>query len=194
MVDVDNWVSLANGLNDMFPRGSSTSLESSLSRVRGPSARFRLRKASLSGRMTGRDESVGGTSANLSSKQHPPPQQTFSISFVSASPEPRRSLRTSSGPWDINTVDARLVGVASTGSSDIFCSWNWSDNSSVAGSVAGVLGAVVSEEEAYSYDDDGSSLDCPRVSEYGTDNLGRLVGSCGIGSRGWHVSDSTKHV
>lgn len=152
--------------------------------LKGPSARFRLRKASLSGRMTGRDESVGETLGNLSRKQYPPPQQTFSISFVPASPEPRRSLRKSSGPWDISTVDARLVCVASAGSFDIFCSWKSSDNSSVAGSVAAVSGAVVSEEEAYSYDDDGSSLDCPRVSEEGTGSLSRLVGSFGTGSPG----------
>lgn len=191
---MSGWASLGNGLNDIFSGGSSTSLESSLSRVRDLSARLRLRKASLCGRTTGLDESVGGTSANLSRKQHPPPQHTFSISLVSASHEPRRSLRTSSGPWDISTVDARLVGVASTGSSDIFCSWKSSDNSSVAGSVAGVSGAVVSEEEAYSYNDDDSSLDCPRVPGEGTDSLGKLVGSFGIGSRGWHVSDSTRHV
>ena len=94
---------------EIVSAGRSTVLVSSLSWLRGPSLRQRVRKASLSGTTIGQLDLVAGSSSKRSKKQQPPPQQTFSISLVSAPRIGNRMRRTSPGLCDMSTVEARLL-------------------------------------------------------------------------------------
>ena len=113
------WTSEASGTrsfdslsNETVWGERSTSFVSSLSKLRGPSFRWRLRKASLSGVTTGRASFDVGSSGNASRKQQPPPQHIFSTSLVLVPPFSLSILCTSRGLCEMRAVEARrFLGV-----------------------------------------------------------------------------------
>lgn len=136
-----------NVVKKTVSEGSSAVLVSSLSRLSEPRLSPRTRNASFSGISRDNKDFEAGSASNVSRKQHPPPQQTFSISFVFASPLPTSILRTSSGPCDIQTVEAHLVRGLVGRIVNVFSSLKGSNAPSICGSVPGVANASESDDE-----------------------------------------------
>ena len=142
------------GLKETVSGGKSTMFVSCESKLNGPRRSLRLRNALLSGTITGTAMIAEGSSSSLFKKQHPPPQQTFSISLVSARGLGESIRRTSSGLCEISTVEARLFLGAVGGTVNVPSVFLVSSiaASSTCGSVTGVPADSLSEPDVYSGD------------------------------------------